>query len=317
MNMGSSNGGGSVSRGFNHLLNHLKKEGFVKKSISVHGAVRVWAVLLGMLATTSVARADVFYVADAGQLAKISPDGVTTVLIKEPDKGLHNPTSIAIDNTGNLYLSNNNTVEITKVTPNGDVGVFINTNIKVNGVATDRFNNVYLAETLGNTILKVTPSGVPTVLTDQVNRPAALAVDATGNIFSSNWDNTVTKITPGGLVTTIATGINGHFGVALNGDGNVYVSDLVDSSILRIAPDGSIATFASGLQSPRGIVFGSNGDLYVLNSTTVSEITPNGIVTPFASGLLNPLGIVAQAVPEPSTMIILSGLGIGLLRRSR
>ena len=282
---------------------------------------RTWFALIAITAFLSIPTtpvlADVFYVADQGQLVGISAAGVPTVLIKIPEKGFYDPTSIAIDDTGNLYLSNKDSVDIQKVTPNLGVSVFLSTHVQAWGVATDRLNNIYLAEPLGNTILKVTPGGVPTLLTDQVNRPASIAVDSAGNVFSSNWDNTVSKITPGGSVSTLASGINIPAGIALNGDGNVYVADLGDNSVLKIAPDGTITTFATGLDLPMDLTFGSNGDLYVLNRHTISEVTPSGVVMPFASGLIHPLGIVAQSVPEPSTMMIFAGVSMGLLSRHR
>lgn len=306
MKTGSAIGGGSVSRGFNHLLNYLKKKGFVKKKVLVHSGVRMSAVLFGLLVTTNVARGDVFYVADEARLVKISANGVPSVFIQEPDRGFQDPTSVAIDNTGNLYLSSINSNDVKKLTPNGDLSVFIHTPVLAWGVATDRFNNVYLAEFLGNTILKVSPSGVSTVLTDQVNRPLSIAVDSAGNVYSSDWNSTISKITPGGLVSTLATGINGPIGLALNGDGNVYVADGGDNSILKIGPDGTISTYASGVSQPLSMAFGSDGDLYVLSTHTVSKITPSGLVTPFASGLIKARdGIVAQVVPEPSSMMIL------------
>lgn len=318
MKTGSAIGGGSVSRGFNHLLNCLKKKRLVKKKMLVHSGVGMSAVLFGLLVTTNVARGDAFYVADTYRIAKIAANGVTTTYIAAPNFGLNDPLGMAIDRSGNLFVSNGAGNDIVKIAPNGTGASFIYTDIHVNGVATDASNNVYLAETLGNTILKVSPSGVPTVLTDQVNRPESLAVDAAGNVYSANHDGTVAKVTPGGFVSTIATGLISPDGIALNGNGNIYVSDFGNNSISKIAPDGTISIFASGLSSPHGIVFGSNGDLYVVNGGNVSEITPNGVVTPFASGFVSQSGdIVVQSVPEPSMVMLFSGVGVGLLRRSR
>ena len=156
------------------------------------------AITALLLLPTTLALADVFYVADEARLVKISANGVPSVFIQEPDKGFQDPFGVAIDNTGNLYLSSFNSNDIKKLTPGGELSVFISTHVLAWGVATDRFNNVYLAERFGNTILKVNPGGVPTVLTDQVNRPISIAVDFAGNVYSSDWDNTVSKITPNG-----------------------------------------------------------------------------------------------------------------------
>jgi sugar lactone lactonase YvrE len=67
-----------------------------------------------------------------------------------------------------------------------------------------------------------------------LSSPSGVAVDASGNIYVSNWEaNTVTVYTPGanGNVAPIATigpqgsGMAAPAGIALDGAGNIYVSN--------------------------------------------------------------------------------------------
>jgi sugar lactone lactonase YvrE len=146
------------------------------------------------------------------------------------------------------------------------------------GVAVDSSGNVYVTDSGNATIRTITPAGVVTTLaglarsygsddgTGSAARflsPAGVAVDALGNIYVADVDNsTIRKISPGGVVTTLA-GLAGSLGsddgtgsavrfwypeaVAVDPLGNLYVDDRLNNTIrkgwvnlrLIIAPDGS------------------------------------------------------------------------------
>ena len=85
------------------------------------------------------------------------------------------------------------------------------------GVAVDSAGNVYVADTGNNTIRKVTPAGVVTTLAGQpggygssdgtgtnarFNYPYGVAVDSAGNIYvADSQNNTIRKMTPVGRRT--------------------------------------------------------------------------------------------------------------------
>ena len=88
------------------------------------------------------------------------------------------------------------------------------------GVAVDSAGNVYVADTGNHTIRKVTAGGVVTTLAGladspgsadgtgsaaRFNSPRGVAVDSGGNVYVADTGNrTIRKVTAGGVVTTLA-----------------------------------------------------------------------------------------------------------------
>jgi len=130
------------------------------------------------------------------------------------------------------------------------------------GVAVDASGNVYVTDTLNHTIRKITSAGVVTTLagtagqigsTDgtgaaaRFNGPTGVAVDASGNVYvADNGNSTIRKITPAGVVTTVV-GVAGvaktrpavlpamlasPLSVALDASGDLYIG--LNDAIMKV-----------------------------------------------------------------------------------
>ena len=210
-------------------------------------------------------------------------------------------------------------------------------------VAVDRSGNVYVADYSGNTIRKILPTGLVTTLAGSgasgstngtgtaasFSRPAAVAVDGSGNVYVADaGDNTIRKITPAGEVTTLAgSGVRGSangtgtaasfsepFGVAVDGSGNVYVGEYGNNAIRKITPAGEVTTLAgsggagaadgmgtaASFNGPQGVAVDGSGNVYVadIGNHKIRKITPAGEVTTLAgsggSGAADGMGTAAS-----------------------
>jgi hypothetical protein len=132
------------------------------------------------------------------------------------------------------------------------------------GIAVDSSGNVYVADALNNNIRFITPSGFVTTLAGsgtasaadgvgtfaQFSYPYGVAVDSSGNVYVPDYyNNEIRFITPSGNVTTLAgSGISGAadgvgtlaqfnlpFGVAVDSSGNVYVADTFNNNVRLIS----------------------------------------------------------------------------------
>jgi sugar lactone lactonase YvrE len=148
------------------------------------------------------------------------------------------------------------------------------------GIAVDPSGNVYVSDATANTIRKITPAGVVSTLAGLAGTPGsadgsgtnarfavpyAVAVDAAGTVFVVDHGNhTIRKVTAAGVVTTLAgtagsagstdgTGAAARFrypsGVAVDREGNVFVADTDNHVIRQITPAGEVTT-AGGSGNP-------------------------------------------------------------------
>lgn len=170
------------------------------------------------------------YVADAGDhvIYKITPEGVSSVLAGSgnPDyvngtgtgASFDQPTSLAVDVYGNVFVTEPYYAAIRKITPEGAVTTYLD---PIQQMANGMFHgeeflnrpygiaehNGILYVTDGNKVLKITSDGYATKA-HQGNSPfktaAAIAVDAKGNLYvSDSGDWSIHKINKYGYVSRI------------------------------------------------------------------------------------------------------------------
>ena len=152
------------------------------------------------------------------------------------------PSGVALDGSGNVYVSDTYNSAIRKITPVGVVHTLagalgsldsvddVGNNARFSlptGVAVDGADNVYVADIYGSTIRQVTSAGEVSTIAGSAGSygstdgdgdlalfrfPARVAVDSSENLYVADNENfTIRKITPAGVVSTIA-GLPGSSG---------------------------------------------------------------------------------------------------------
>lgn len=262
---------------------------------------RALTIATGLLVLASLARADNFFVANSGvnSITKYDDNGAVAPFTNAFVNG---PNGVALDSSGNLYVTTNANV-IRKFSPNGvDLGVFASTGINfAMGMAFDAKGNLYVANNGGSTIQRFGPDGTDLGVFANVIRPTGLTFDAAGNLYVANVGNTIERFSPIGtpLIPFTSLTLNNPEGLAFDSLGNLYVANNGSNTIQVFSPGGADLGLLPtvGLSGPVGLAFASDGNLYVVNSltSTIEQITPDGTESFFASTGFNPAFLAVQS----------------------
>ena len=215
------------------------------------------------------------------------------------------PIAITIDSAGNLYVANEYSDNVSKITPLGESTIFASTGSNPRGITIDASGNIYTANYVSNNVTKINPDGLVLNtfnISPGATGPQGIAVDASGNIYTSNVGGsarTVTKLNSSGThVKKISTGWY-PFGIVVDSAGNAYTSNSIDSTITKIDTNGNSTECANTrLNFPRGIAIDSSGNLYVANqnSSTVTKILAGcGATSEFGRTERPPFGIALDS----------------------
>jgi len=246
-----------------------------------------------------------------------------------------NPTAVAVDSSGNVYVADRDNFRIRKITTSEEGVVSVSTLAGRNRGDLD---------------------GTGTAA--QFNQPWGVAVDSSGNVYVADTNiHRIRKITPEGRVTTIAggpirqpgfadgDGTEARFrqpqGVAVDSSGNVYVADTYNNRIRKIAPattgEGVIVSTLAGdgtydyrdgagtsaqFKYPTDVAVDASGNVYVAdwNGHRIRKIAPastgGGVIVSTLAGdgyvggvssIYRPAGVALDA--EGNVYVAATGYG--------
>ena len=248
------------------------------------------------------------------------------------------------------------------------------------GVAVDAAGSLYIAAVCDNSIRKVSASGIIDTVAGMgagqgvgfsgdggpatsalLSSPVGVAVDAASNLYIADSGNQrIRRVSPSGIISTVAGNGQGGFtgdggpatlaslwrptGVAVDAAGSLYIADQLNNRIRAVSPSGIISTVAgngtvgssgdglsatsASLAGPRGVAVDAGGNLYIADTgnnrvrrvllaagqisaagvtnaaSFAAGLTPGSIVTIFGVGIAKGVAgvLLASSLPLPTTL---------------
>jgi sugar lactone lactonase YvrE len=193
-------------------------------------------------------------------------------------------------------------VSLYKITSNYTVKPFVTELVNPTGLAIDRNGALFVSCRNDGTIHRVSPEGRAEQWIEGMGVATGIAFDRRGNLFVGDRSGTIFKISPEKEIFVFATlepSISAYH-LAFNPSGELFVTGPTTSSfdrVYRIDQHGEVSTFFRGLGRPQGLAFDSLGNLHVVASLGghrgVVRIAANGKAERVISGN----GLVGIALP--------------------
>ena len=238
---------------------------------------------------------------------------------------LNQPFGLAVDASNNVYIADSQNHCVRVVTADGNINVVAGTpavsgysgdggparQAKLNqplGIALDNAGNLYIADAGNNVIRMVSPGGTISTIAGnhaggfsgdggpatsaQMNKPEAVAVDAAGAVYFSDFFNNRVRQVVNGVVNTIA-------GASSSG----------------YAGDGGPAAGAR-LDEPIGLLADSSGNVYLADygNDVVRQLTPNAPAVA-SGGVISSSQFGAFSSAAPGSWIEIYGTNLAFSRR--
>ncbi len=272
------------------------------------------------------------FIADVNNhvVRKVSPSGIISTVAGDGTFGysgdggpatsakLWDPTNVAIDSIGNLYILEYANSVVRKVDKQGIIST-------IAGIGTRGYSG----------------DGGPAILA-RLNGPCDLHIDKAGNIYIADKFNAVVrKINTSGIISTVAgnagtlvmyTGTGDGrpatevhllpYAIATDNAGNLYIAEGADAVIRKVDNSGIISTFAGNrtfgysgdggsatlaqfaFNSPSDIAFDDAGNLYAADygNQVIRKVNTSGIISTIA-GIPNQYGTSGDGGPALSAKL--------------
>ena len=239
------------------------------------------------------------------RIRKVDTNGIITTIAGNGSAGysgdggsaananLNYPHSMAVDASGNVFISDSSNHRIRKVDTNGIITTLA-----------------------GNGTQGYSGDGGP-AMTASLNLPSSVAVDVSGNIFIADYSNhRIRKVGTNGNITTLAgngtqgysgdggpaisTKLNYPSGVAADISGNVFITDQGNQRVRKVDSNGIITTIAGNgsagysgdgglatnacLYNPFGVAVDASGKLFIADvyNHCIRKVESNKIITTIA-----------------------------------
>jgi sugar lactone lactonase YvrE len=200
-------------------------------------------------------------------------------------------------------------VPVYKIDLNYNVKPFINDLMNPTSLAFDRQGQLYISSRFDGQIYQVTPNGSLSVYVEGMGIASGLAFDEENNLYVGDRSGTVFKISPNRQIFVFATlePSIAAYHLAFGPEQYLYVTGPTTSSfdsVYRISHTGEVEVFYRGLGRPQGVAFDEEDRLYVAASMGgrkgVVRLRPDREAELFLSGP----GVVGLAFTPSRALVV-------------
>lgn len=201
-------------------------------------------------------------------------------------------------------------VSIYKIDANYSSKPFVTDLMNPTGLAFDRDGLLYVSSRYDGIIYQITPTGNMSVFVEGMGVATGIAFDHDENLYVGDRSGTIFKISKSRQIYVFATlePSIAAYHLAFGPEDYLYVSGPTTSSfdsVYRISKAGEVETFYRGIGRPQGLAFDAEGRLYVAGSLRgrrgVVRVDKSGDPEQFLSGP----GVVGMAF-TPSRALVLA-----------
>ena len=199
--------------------------------------------------------------------------------VSEFSGDITNPTGIAFDSTGQMFVSSRMDGNVYRITPFKEAVAFARNLGVPTGIAFDKADTMYVGDRTG-TIYKVNGIGEETAWAQLEPSVSAYhlavgpdeALYVTGPTVGS-FDS-VMRVSPDGVVSVFYKGLGRPQGLAFDGAGNLCLAASLRGrrGIVRISPDGKDAEMLVAGMNLVGLAFNATGDLAIASTDSVYSL---------------------------------------------
>ncbi len=252
--------------------------------------------LLSSTTTMTPCSGDV-WVADSGggdQVTELACDGSTVGTFSVGS----NPSGIAIDQRGNVWVTDFGSAQVTELSSSGNVIGTYGTGSDPSGIAIDANDDVWIADYGSSQVTELSNSGSLIGTFSVGSNPEGISIDSDDDVWIADFGSSqITELSNSG--STIGTfDVSDPRDTAIDSNGDVWIPQFVGSGqITELSSSGNlIGTFATGV-NPYGVAIDSSDNVWVADtgSDQVTKLSNSGSLLGTFSASGNPPGLAIDS----------------------
>jgi sugar lactone lactonase YvrE len=198
-------------------------------------------------------------------------------------------------------------VSLFRIDPGGEMSGITGDITNPTGIAFDSLGQMYVTSRMDGTVYRVTPFHEVVPFTRDLGVATGLAFDRAGRMYVGDRTGTIHRVNGRGEaeVWALLEPSVAAYHLAFGPDDNLYVTGPTVSShesVQRIDRDGRTSVFFKGLGRPNGLAFDGEGNLYVAASYRgrrgIVRLTPDGQEARLVVAGMNVVGLCFNAAGD-------------------